>query len=153
VYALSADLIIDICILKIYSIIIGDSPMTSRTKKTKGPLTFDEYKTIKDEIIEISEQRFENIITRRLKEFKKSLMEELNVKFDAINERFNAIYSKFDAVDSKFDVIDSRFDAIDSRFDAIDSKFSSLEKRMTFLTWFLPLFMTILMFIMKYLDK
>ncbi len=113
--------------------------MTSRTKKSKEPLTFDEYKTIKDEIIEISEQRFENILTRRLKEFKVSLMEELNVKFEAINERFNAIYS--------------RFDAIDSRFDAIDSKFDSLEKRMTFLTWFLPLFMTILVFLQKFIGK
>jgi hypothetical protein len=92
--------------------------MTSKTRKTKDSLTFDEYKTIKDEIIEISEQRFENILTKRLREFKNSLMEELNIKFDAM-----------------------------------DSKFSSLEKRMTFLTWFLPVFITLLMLTLKYFEK
>ncbi len=138
--------------------------MPSKTRKTKDPLTFDEYKTIKDEIIEISEQRFENILTKRLKEFKVSLMEEINMridalenkfstKFDAIDSRFDAIDSRFDAIDSRFEAIDSRFEAIDSKFDGMNSKFGSLEKRMTFLTWFLPVFMTMLMLTLKYFGK
>ncbi len=106
--------------------------MPTKVKKTKGSLSFDEYKAIKDEIIEISEHRFENILTKRLKEFKNSLMEELNTKFDAM---------------------DSKFDAIDSKFNAIDSKFDSLEKRLTFITWFLPLFITLLSLIMKYFKN
>ncbi len=56
-------------------------------------------------------------------------MEELNVKFDAINTKF------------------------DTKFNAMDSKFSSLEKRMTFLTWFLPVFITLLMLTLKFFDK
>ncbi len=131
--------------------------MPSKTRKTKEPLTFDEYKTIKDEIIEISEQRFENILTKRLKEFKISLMEEINMRIDALDNKFStkfdAIDSKFDAIDSKFDAIDSKFDAIDARFDGMNSKFGSLEKRMTFLTWFLPVFMTLLMLTLKFFTK
>ncbi len=117
--------------------------MPSKTRKTKDPLTFDEYKTIKDEIIEISEQRFENILTKRLKEFKVSLMEEINMRIDALENKFS----------TKFDAIDSRFEAIDSKFDGMNSKFGSLEKRMTFLTWFLPVFMTMLMLTLKYFGK
>jgi hypothetical protein len=64
--------------------------------------SFDVYKSIKDEIIEISELRFENILTKKLnafrQDFKRELMEELNPRFDAID-------SKFDAIDSKFDMI------------------------------------------------
>ncbi len=114
--------------------------MPSKTRKTKESLTFDEYKTIKDEIIEISEQRFENILTKRLKEFKASLMEEINLRIDALDNKFT---TKFDAIDSKFD----------AKFDGMNSKFGSLEKRMTFLTWFLPVFMTLLMLTLKYFAK
>ena len=95
-----------------------ENPMPSKARKTKESVSFDEYKAIKDEIIEISEQRFENILTKRLKEFKSSLVGELNVKFEAM-----------------------------------DSKFDSLEKRLTFITWFLPVFMTILMLTMKFLKQ
>lgn len=42
------------------------TPMQTRTKKA-APISFNDYKHIKDEI---SEQRFENILTRRLSEFK-----------------------------------------------------------------------------------
>ena len=40
--------------------------------------SFDEYKAIKDEIIDISELRFENILARRLKEFKNGLIQEID---------------------------------------------------------------------------
>lgn len=117
--------------------------MPSKTRKTKEPLTFDEYKTIKDEIIEISEQRFENILTKRLKEFKISLMEEINMRIDTLDNKFSI----------KFDAIDSKFNAIDAKFDGMNSKFGSLEKRMTFLTWFLPVFITLLMLTLKFFEK
>ena len=137
--------------------------MSAKSKSNRKPVSFDEYKSIKDEIIEISEQRFENILTRRLKEFKKELMNDLAPKFDAIDSRFDAIDSKFEAVDSKFETVDSRFDAIeskfDSRFDAVDSKFvamdsrfDSIEKRLTFITWFLPFILTAVMAALKYVG-
>jgi len=144
------------------------------TKKS-SPALFTDYKQLKDEIIEISEQRFENILTRRFTEFKKSLMEEINARFlsmesrfdsklDAMESRFigkfNAIDSKFDVIDSKFDAIDSKFDAIDSKFDAMNSKFNamdthfnSIEKRLSFLTWFLPVFLSLLMIVLKFYGK
>lgn len=90
----------------------------------KSP-TFDEYKTIKDEIIEISELRFENLLTKKLdqfrRDFKKELMDELN----------------------------PRFDAIDSKFDAINSKFETLK----WSVWSLPLVMTVLMALFTLLMK
>jgi hypothetical protein len=87
--------------------------------------TFDEYKTIKDEIIEISELRFENLLTNKLdqfrRDFKKELMDELN----------------------------PRFDAIDTKFAAIDSKFETLK----WSVWSLPLVMTVLMALFTLLLK
>jgi hypothetical protein len=103
--------------------------------------TFDVYKTIKDEIIEISELRFENILTKKLDkfrhEFKAELMEELSPRFEAINSRFEAINARFESMDARFESIDSKFDII---------KWS---------IWSLPIIMTIIMalfaVILKYL--
>jgi len=105
--------------------------------------TFDEYKSIKDEIIEISEMRFENLLTRKLdqfrRDFKKELMDELNARFDAI--------------DSKFGAIDSKFEASDSKFKALDSKIETIK----WSVWSLPLVMTMLMalftLLLKYVVK
>jgi len=99
--------------------------MPAKPKSTKKAVSFDEYKTIKDEIIEISEQRFENILTKRLhsfkKEFKSELMGELNPRFDAIETKF------------------------DAKFGAIDHRFDSVEKRLSFLTWFMPVLITLIL--------
>ncbi len=65
--------------------------MATKSKTPGKTVSFDEYKTIKDEIIEISEQRFENILTRRLREFKSELMIDLAPRFDAQDARFNAM--------------------------------------------------------------
>jgi chromosome segregation ATPase len=117
--------------------------MKKMPKQAVKTPTFDEYKTIKDEIIEISELRFENLLTNKLdqfrRDFKKELLDELHPRFKAMEMRFDAIdlrfaaidlkfgniESRFDDIDSKFDEIDSRFDKIDSRFDKIDSRFNS----------------------------
>lgn len=57
--------------------------------------SFDEYKTIKDEIIEISELRFENLLTKKLdqfrREFKKELMDELTPRFGAIDSKIETL--------------------------------------------------------------
>jgi len=106
--------------------------MPAKSKSTKKAVSFDEYKTIKDEIIEISEQRFENILTKRLQSFKKEFKSEL---MGELNPRFDAIEAKFDA----------RFGAIDAKFGAIDSRFDSVEKRLSFLTWFMPVLITLIL--------
>lgn len=112
--------------------------------------TFDEYKTIKDEIIEISELRFENLLTKKLDQFRRDFKKDL---MDEINSRFDAIDSKFSAIDSKFDAIDSKFSAVDSKFGVIDSKIETLK----WSVWSLPLVMTVLMalftLLLKYVVK
>ncbi len=147
--------------------------MATKSKPTQKAVSFDEYKTIKDEIIEISEQRFENILTKRLqsfkKEFKSELMTELVPRFDAIDIKFNAIDARFNAVDARFDAVDARFDAIDTKFDAINQKFGNIdaqfqsmgasanarfdavEKRLTFITWILPFILTAVMALFKFI--
>ena len=104
----------------------------------KKNITFDEYKTVKDEIIKISEERFENLLTRRLKEFKNELMNDLKPRFDAI--------------DAKFQAIDTKFQAIDTKFQAIESRFDSLEKRLGFITWFLPVFIGLIVLVLKFVK-
>ena len=87
---------------------------TIRPKARKSP-TFDEYKTIKDEIIEISAERYENILNKRLHEFKKDIKSELMAE-------------------------------INPRFDAMD-------KRLTLLTWLIPLFITLATAIISFVAR
>jgi hypothetical protein len=95
--------------------------------------TFDQYKSIKDEIIEISEMRFENLLTRTLdqfrRDFKKELMDELHPRFNTIDMHFDAIDLRFAAIDLKFNDLDLKFNDIGKRFDAIDSKFFKIDTR------------------------
>ena len=101
----------------------------------KSP-TFDEYKSIKDEIIEISELRFENILNKKFDAFRRDFKKELMVELDA----------KFDAIDSKFDAIDSKIASVASTIETL--KWS---------VWSLPVIMTVLMALftlaLKYLVK
>jgi hypothetical protein len=66
--------------------------MTKTAAKTPS---FDEYKSIKDEIISISELRYENLLNRKFDEFRKSfkkeIMDELDPKFEAINSSISII--------------------------------------------------------------
>jgi len=123
--------------------IIKEKEMPKSTVKTPS---FDVYKSIKDEIIEISEMRFENILTKKLNafrvDFKKELMDELNPRFDAID-------SKFDAIDSKFDAIDSKFDAMDSRFESMNAQFSMVKWSI----WSMPVVMSVILAIFTLLLK
>jgi hypothetical protein len=105
---------------------------TIRPKSRKSP-TFDEYKTIKDEIIEISAERYENILNKRLHEFKKDIKSELMAE---INPRFDAILN----------IMNTRFKAVDDRFDAMD-------KRLTLLTWLIPLLITLATAFISYSNK
>jgi hypothetical protein len=144
--------------------------MESKKKTPKSTVkrpTFDVYKSIKDEIIEISELRFENILTKKLDkfrhDFKAELMEELNPRFEAIDTRFDAIDARFGALDSKFDAINSKFGAIDLKFDAInlkigalDSKFGTIDSKFDIFKWSiwsLPIVISILMALFVMLLK
>ncbi len=67
------------------------------TKSAAKTPSFDEYKSIKDEIISISELRYENLLNRKFDEFRKSfkkeIMDELNPKFEVIDVKFETIKS------------------------------------------------------------
>jgi len=95
--------------------------MPEKAKKSTRQVSFSDYKALKDEIIEISEQRFENILTKRLEENNRKLIEEMTERFQP------------------------RFDAMDVRFAANETRFDSLEKRITFMTWFIPIVITLVM--------
>ena len=130
------------------------------TKSTAKSPSFDEYKSIKDEIISISELRYENLLNRKFDEFRKSfkreLMDELNPRFDAIDVRFDAIDVRFGAIDSKFDAMDSKFNAIDSKFDSMNTKFDAMNSRFSIITWSiwsLPIFMTLILAVFTLLIK
>jgi len=88
--------------------------MPEKAKKSPRQVSFSDYKALKDEIIEISEQRFENILTKRLEENNRKIIEEMTERFQP-------------------------------RFDANDIRFDSLEKRITFMTWFIPIVITLVM--------
>jgi hypothetical protein len=76
------------------------------TKSAAKNPSFDEYKSIKDEIISISELRYENLLNRKFEEFRKSfkkeIMDELNPKFEAIDAKFE---TKFEAINSTMSII------------------------------------------------
>ncbi len=119
----------------------------------KKSITFDEYKSLKDEIIEISEQRFEVLLNNKFNSFEVKILNliesKFNPKFESIDSKFEVIDSKFEAMDSKFS---AKFDSIDSKFRAVDSRFDSLEKRLGFITWFLPAFIGIIVVVMKFVK-
>ena len=96
--------------------------MSKASTSKSGKISFDDYKSLKNEIIEISEQRFENILTKRLEKTKKDIIHDISGKFDL-----------------RFDIIETKYDA----------RFNSLEKRMTFLTWFLPVLISVLLTLFK----
>lgn len=63
---------------------------------------FDEYKTIKDEIIAVSEQKFGNMLTKQFKEFKIEIINEMDRRFNEndrqftdVDKRLNVIYWLF----------------------------------------------------------
>lgn len=65
-------------------------------------IMFDEYKTIKDEIIAVSEQKFENMLTKQFKEFKIEIINEMDRRFNEndrqftdVDKRLNVIYWLF----------------------------------------------------------
>ena len=62
----------------------------------------------------------------RLEEGQKSILREMDKRFEAIDRRFEAIDRRFEAIDKRFEAIDKRFEAIDRRFEAIDRRFDQL---------------------------
>jgi hypothetical protein len=143
-------------------------------KTTDKTPTFDVYKSIKDEIIEISELRFENILTKKFdafrRDFKKELMGEIDFKFGAVDTRFDAVIakiaimdskistmdSKISTMDSKISTMDSKISTMDSKFEAIDLQFDSVNSKIETIkwsVWSMPLVMTVLMALFTLLLK
>jgi len=57
----------------------------------------------------------------RLEEGQKSILREMDKRFEAIDRRFETIDKRFEAIDRRFETIDKRFEAIDRRFDQLNN--------------------------------
>ena len=62
----------------------------------------------------------------RLEEGQKSILREMDKRFEAMDKRFEAINKRFESIDKRFESIDKRFESIDKRFEAIDRRFDQL---------------------------
>jgi len=62
----------------------------------------------------------------RLEEGQKSILREMDKRFEAMDKRFEAMDKRFEAIDKRFEAIDRRFETIDKRFEAIDRRFDQL---------------------------
>jgi len=65
----------------------------------------------------------------RLEEGQKSILREMDKRFEAMDKRFEAIDRRFEAIDKRFEAIDRRFEAIDRRFETIDKRFEAIDRR------------------------
>ncbi len=68
----------------------------------KKNITFDEYKSVKDEIIEISEKRFEVLLNKKFELFETKI---LNLMESKLNPKFEAIDSKFESLEKQMGFI------------------------------------------------
>jgi len=74
------------------------------------------------------------------RELIKSILVEMDKRFEAADKRFEALDKRFEAVDKRFETMqqqmDKRFDAVDKRFDAVDRRFEELVRRIDrFMFW------------------
>jgi chaperonin cofactor prefoldin len=67
------------------------------------------------------------------RELIKSILVEMDKRFEAADKRFEALDKRFEAVDKRFETMqqqmDKRFDAVDKRFDAVDKRFDAVDRR------------------------
>ena len=72
------------------------------------------------------------------RELIKSILVEMDRRFDAVDKRLDAIDKRFEASDARFESLlhemDRRFDAVDKRFESMDKRFESMDKRFDELT-------------------
>jgi len=62
----------------------------------------------------------------RLEEGQKSILREMDKRFEAMDKRFEAIDKRFESIDKRFESIDKRFESIDKRFEVMDRRFDQL---------------------------
>ena len=67
------------------------------------------------------------------RELIKSILVEMDKRFEAADKRFEALDKHFEVVDKRFETMqqqmDKRFDAVDKRFDAVDKRFDAVDRR------------------------
>ena len=70
------------------------------------------------------------------RELIKTILVQMDKRFEAVDKRFDAVDKRFEAMDKRFDAIDKRFEAIDQRFGAIDKRFEAMTRRIDrFMIW------------------
>ena len=67
------------------------------------------------------------------RELIKTLIEQMDKRFDAVDKRFDAVDKRFDAVDKRFEAADKRFEAMQQQ---MDQRFDALTRRIDrFMVW------------------
>lgn len=105
--------------------------------------SFEEYKIMKDEIVDVCEKRLQVAMNEGFKEFKKEMVEYIDKQFVNVDQRFIGIDQRFISIDQRFMSIDHRFVSIDHRFDAIDLKIDGLKSMNKMILWILGAFLTL----------
>ncbi|MEW5944567.1 MAG: hypothetical protein AB1742_00055 [bacterium] len=71
----------------------------------------------------------------RLEEGQKTIIETMNVRFEAVDKRFDAILTymnkRFEDVNKRFEDVNKRFDDVNKRFDDVGNRFLMLTALMT----------------------
>ena len=62
----------------------------------------------------------------RLEEGQKSILREIDKRFEAIDKRFEAIDKRFETIDRRFEAIDRRFDQLNNLIIGIIGAFSAI---------------------------
>ncbi|KPA09929.1 conserved hypothetical protein, membrane [Candidatus Magnetomorum sp. HK-1] len=70
----------------------------------------------------------------RIEEGQKTIISEMQTRFEAVDKRFEAVDKRFEAVDKRFDSIlremNQRFESVDKRFESVDKRFESMLREM-----------------------
>jgi len=74
------------------------------------------------------------------RELIKSILVEMDKRFEAADKRFEALDKRFEALDKRFEALDKRFETMQQqmgkRFDAVDRRFEELVRRIDrFMFW------------------
>ncbi|MBV5274935.1 MAG: hypothetical protein JZU52_15255 [Lamprocystis purpurea] len=63
------------------------------------------------------------------RELIKTILVEMDKRFEAMDKRFDSVEKRFEAIDKRFDSVDKRLDSLDKRLDLADKRLDSVDKR------------------------
>ncbi len=64
------------------------------------------------------------------RELIKTILVEMDKRFEAMDKRFDSVEKRFEAIDKRFDSVDKRLDSLDKRLDSLDKRLDLADKRL-----------------------